>query len=452
MLHRTLRSLPLILIALTAGLTSCEARPTAPDSASDLVPSSETPGGEEVTLDRLAPAPDRLHAMSAGAEREALGDGLAHYSFDVPLGPDPHDVVRLHRVVRERRPYRPVRTQGAVFMVGGSSQGFEEIFYHAGVVSPGRATSAPLYLATRDIDVWGIDLAWTQVPEDASDLSFMRDWGLERDVRHTLAAMSVARFVRLKTAQGDDRLNLLGFSYGGVIAYVAAAIETQQHPVRRDVAGIIPVDMAMKPRGEAERSSACARNLRLQERVATGDDVVSTAGQRTIGRLALEAPDEPSPLPPFAGLTNRQAALFVASAPPRPGWHFLAVEFEGGLPVGLLHTEEERWPRLLASLPPYMPRPINVDVSAIRCDDGRTDIDRHLSDIRVPILYLGAAGAEGEAGYHTTTLTASDDITTHIVSVTSDPAADFGHADLFMADDAPELVWDVLAEWLVAGD
>ena len=452
MLHRPSRPLALILLALTAGVSSCEEPATAPHSASDALLSADAPGEVEVTLDRLAPPPSRLRAISASADREELGDGLAHYSFDVPLGPEAHDVVRLHRVVRERRPYRPVRTQGAVFMVGGSSQGFEEIFYHAGVPSPDPATSAPLYLATEDIDVWGIDLAWTQVPEDASDLSFMEDWGLERDVRHTLAAMSVARFIRVLTAQGHDRLNLLGFSYGGVIAYVAAAMETQELPAGRDVAGIIPVDMAVKPLDEAERNSACIRNLQLQEQVAAGNFVLSTAGQRTIGQLALDAPDEPSPLPPFAGLTNRQAALFVATAPPRPDWHFLAVEFQDGLPVGLLHTEEERWPRLLASLPPYMPRPVNVDVSAIRCDDGRTDIDRHLADIQVPILYLGAAGAEGEDGYHTTTLTSSDDITTHTVSIASDPAADFGHADLFMADDAPELAWDVLAEWIVDGD
>lgn len=455
-MHRRARMIVIAGLALLMVVACSDPPPTDPatsapaaDPPAHHLLSPDAPGTERTVLDRLAPDPGRLHALSSRGDREELGHGLAHYTFDLPVGPNPHDVVRLHRIVRERRPYRPVRTQGAVFMVGGSSQGFEDIFFHAGTASPGPSTSVALHLARERIDVWGVDLAWTQVPEDASDLSFMSDWGLDRDVEHTLAAMSVARFLRVLTRQGPERLNLLGFSYGGVIAYVAAARETQQHPRLRDVAGIIPVDMALKLTDEAERSAACARNVQLQEEVAAGDYVVSTAGQRTIGRLAATAPDEPSPLPPFAGLTNLQAALFVATAPPRPGWHFLAVAFEEGFPSGLRYTDAERWPGLLASLPPYMPKPLNVDVTAIRCDDGRTRIDRHLQDIEVPILYLGAGGAEGETGAHTTALTSSDDVTTHIVSVTSDPAADFGHADLFMARNAPELAWDPLADWIL---
>lgn len=93
-----------------------------------------------------------------------------------------------------------------------------------------------------------------------------------------------------------------------------------------------------------------------------------------------------------------------------------------------------------------------MDVTALLCDDGRTAIDRHLEDIEVPIFYLGAGGGDGEAGYHTTTRTSSDDVTTHTVSVTGDPGADFGHADLFMARQAPELAWEPLADWILDQD
>ena len=46
--------------------------------------------------------------------RELIGNGIAHYEFDLRLGPNQFDVVRVHRVVRERRPYHPIRTKGDV--------------------------------------------------------------------------------------------------------------------------------------------------------------------------------------------------------------------------------------------------------------------------------------------------------------------------------------------------
>ena len=43
-----------------------------------------------------------------GTTRTFLQDGIVHYTFDVDLGPDDFDTVRLHRIVKERRPHRPV--------------------------------------------------------------------------------------------------------------------------------------------------------------------------------------------------------------------------------------------------------------------------------------------------------------------------------------------------------
>ncbi|MDR8392886.1 hypothetical protein NC796_17150 [Aliifodinibius sp. S!AR15-10] len=52
---------------------------------------------------------------------------------------------------------------------------------------------------------------------------------------------------------------------------------------------------------------------------------------------------------------------------------------------------------------------------------------------------------------NTLSLTASDDITTHTVSLQPEDKRniDFGHADLFIANNAPDLVWEILRGWLV---
>ena len=178
--------------------------------------------------------------------REVLPEGIVHYIFNIRVGGHSQEVIRLHRVVRELRPGKAAPTDGAVFMVHGSSQGFEDIFLYPGTETATRQTSCPVYLANNNLDVWGIDLAWTRLPPTTTDFSLMRDWDMHRDVHHALQGMSVARVIRLLTGHGFDCLNMLGFSYGGLVAYVAAGKETQQHISRRDIKGIIPVDVGLK--------------------------------------------------------------------------------------------------------------------------------------------------------------------------------------------------------------
>ena len=77
--------------------------------------------------------------------RTELGNGIAHYQFMVTMGTGEYDVVRIHRVIRERHPYHPVRTKGDVFMVHGAIQDFDDIFLTAGAESINAKTSAPFY-------------------------------------------------------------------------------------------------------------------------------------------------------------------------------------------------------------------------------------------------------------------------------------------------------------------
>ena len=172
--------------------------------------------------------------------------------------------------------------------------------------------------------------------------------------------------------------------------------------------------------------------------------------------LATAAPDDASPI--FPGLTNFQAPLlfgastFVLVTPRAPLWHFVAGEFDAsGLPTGLLYSDADRWNRFLGTIAPHMPNKARFESAATICDEDDLTIDDYLTQISVPILYVGAAGAFGDYGDHTGNITASSDVTNYTVQRQPDDlrAIDYGHADLFLADDADALVWEVMRKWIV---
>lgn len=393
--------------------------------------------------------------------RESLPDGIVHYTFNLRVGGQKHNVIRLHRVVRELRPGITAATEGAVFMIHGASQDFEDIFLYPGTDVATPETSCPAYLASHNLDVWGIDLGWTTLSASTEDFSFMKQWGVDRDVNHTLRAVSAARLIRLLTGTGFGQMNLLGFSYGATLAYAAAGKESQKHRVVRHIKGIIPVDQPMKfgPEDEPSRIFACngaAQNLQLLEAGMYQDP--GGQGAAGIGFLAISDPEGESPVIP--GFSNYQAGLFIGTNTylqrniPNNFWHFVGGDMSQptDLPNDLKYTESQRWFGLLLGLPPYQPVRTTFDVLTCLCNEVDVSFDDYLDQITVPIFYLGAAGGTGYQGEYSLTLTSSDDVTSHIVTLEPEERrfVDFGHADLFLASEASTLVWEPLRQWLVA--
>ncbi|TXN38295.1 hypothetical protein FVB32_08370 [Flagellimonas hymeniacidonis] len=390
-------------------------------------------------------------------KRSMLSDDIAHYQILVRLGSGPYDIVRIHRVVKETRRYRPVRTSGNIFMVHGSSQDFDDIFLRPGVDSPNEQNSSPYFLASQNIDVWGIDLGWTLVPLETTDLSSFQDWGTTKDTRHVMKSMAIARLVRGLTRQGFGRMNLLGFSYGGNLAYSAAFKETQQHPILRDIKGIIPTDWAMlfAPEDDEYRENICNNGRAAEVNYSNGVYQTSNGvAFAAVGGAALSDPMGDSPFAP--GFTNYQFAIAAAAlpgpSPQAPSWHFLGGEFDGQTPTGLLYTDTERWFKLLVSLAPHQPTYNAVEGFGKFCEENVATIENQLGELRIPILYIGAAGGFGEQGVYSTTRTNSKDVSIHIVSKQPEElrAIDYGHADIFMADDAAQMVWEPLRDWLIS--
>jgi hypothetical protein len=386
-------------------------------------------------------------------QRSALEDGIVHYTFDVDLGPNQFDTVRLHRIVREKREGKPVATIDGIFMLPGAPNFFEMIFLPS-VVSdvPPWDQSMAIFLAKNGIDVWGMDYAWALVPPGTTDFGFMEGWGLQKEIGYAEQALEIVRAIRRATGQGNRRLHVLGFSYGVPIAYGIAGNETQLPPGKRRVKGIISVDFDMKVKEGPDRDLACVSADNGQDRIDDGS-FVNDQGflLNAIGSLAEFAPDAPSPIPDFAGLTNWQVAILLGAID-APTWHFVAGEFhESGLPTGLQFTEPDLWIDLLQYVPFFLPRQAMVDVNTTRCDEDEVPFDDYLGDITVPIFAVGAAGGAAPDPY-TPSLTSSQDIEQFTVQFLPDDlhALDFGHADIFTANEAEEFTWQPILTWLKA--
>lgn len=386
-------------------------------------------------------------------ERTPLPGGVAHYRFDVRVGAGEHDVIRIHRVVRERAPWVPARAGRGAFLVHGDGWGFEPT-YLAGAAAPELPDdrSFAVFLATRGIDVWGVDLRWVLVPGEVSDLSFMADWGLDTQLGDLDLALTVARTVRTLTGSGPGRLHLVGFSRGGQLGWALAGEESQRPPALRHVRGLVSIENAFQHEDPALREADCASHEAVAATIAGGTVASDYRVVAEIGDLATTAPDDPSPFLP--SLSNADLAEWLgASVGGGSIPHFHSV---GGLvdPVTLvtelLYTGPASWFGFLSGAASYQPLRINLDGLAIGCGEIDSPYEAHLAEIEVPVLYVGVAGAYGVLGTYTTTLVSSSDVSTLIVSEATDPAEDWGHDDPWLADDAESLVWHPILDWIAA--
>jgi hypothetical protein len=411
-----------------------------------------------------------------GVERTPLFGDVARYRFRVRVGAAKHDVITLYRVVREEAPGRPARSSRAVFMVHGDGWGFEAAFLSSvGSAHVPVDHSLAAFLAKEGVDVWGIDLRWVGVPGDTADFSFMREWTLGTHVRDVGTGLELARRVRAATGSARGSMHLLGWSRGATVGYAYVGAESQRPRGLRRVDGFIPVDMVVSygPEDAAQQAQACLRydvlkQARTEGRLEGG--LLGAAPGRTLqllGQLAAAAPDAPSPLlpedifgPGTGRPSNRQATLFAAAAtgsllaplpPITPGYHLMAGVLDpSGLPSGLAFTRERYVFEYAQRAAPFQSFNEVVETEAWACSGDNVPYDDHLEDVTVPVLYVGAAGGVGRYGEHGLTLLGSQDVTSLVVRtrVEAERALDYGHADLFLADDARERVWTPLLQWV----
>ena len=410
-----------------------------------------------------------------GSERVALFGDVAHYRYRLQVGPSQHDVVTLHRVVREDWAWRPARATRAVFMVHGDGWGFEAAFLSSigsAFVPPEQSIAA--YLAKEGVDVWGIDLRWAGVPQNTQDFRFMKNWTLETHAADVGVAMGVAKLLRLAGGNFLGTMHLLGWSRGAVVGYAYLNREARLPRALRQVDGFIPMDMAVRfsPRDAQQQAWACERYEALSNARQEGQLEGGLLGPapgimlQAIGQFAAAQPAALSPLVPEdifgpgTGLpTNRKLALVAAGAtsvlfaplqPIVPAYHLMGSTPDAmGLPEQLSFTREGYLFEFGKRAVPYQSINEVVETEAWACGKS-VPYDDRLRDVKVPVLYVGAAGGVGRYGEHSLTLLGSRDVTKLNVSTLPEAARalDYGHADIFLADDARVRVWKPVLQWI----
>lgn len=418
-------------VLLTISLTACVVDPT-PDA-------TETTEPVATATSELGTAPTREHVT---------GD-LYRYRYDLRVGTGPNSRIRIHRVVRELAPWVPRPTTAAIVLMHGDFATFRSNFDAS---SAGMAT----WLATRNVDVWGIDRRWTLAPVEA-DLSDFGAMGLVQELEDIAHALTFVRGVRLVTSGSADRVTLSGFSRGGALAYFYASREAARPAALRHVKGLVPLDVyvSLSPADEEQRAYFCGVAADEAAQLAAGEVDVSNALQIEIGQAALTAPDAPSPYAPYWP-TNRDLLLWFAGQTyeaftPTPTYHLNGpVLGADGLPTGLRYASETVVATWFASAPPHQSLRESVDTDALTCGDAPLPADVPLARIRVPLFLIAAAGGYGDRAVFSTTQVSSTDVSTLVIRrlPVADELEDFGHADLLYSPDAAALAWQPLLGWL----
>ncbi len=424
------------------------------------------------------------HGSLIVRERREVVDGIYEYNYTFRMGSGEFDKIGIHRVVKESRPWKPVQTKIGVMMVPGDLTDFRTMYMlstHPDVVDEHVVElnhSLAIYLAEHNVDVWGIDLRRGFIPAyypgtdtpycthlSADNCSFMKDWDMATQLSDLQFATKLARVVRSRGGSKRGDLFMLGTSRGGRLTYAYANAETKQ-PIK-DLKGIITMDIVHKfdPATEvfycenylnnstcttiSASEAACEEYQRFESLASNG--IYYDEGGMLLKGFANLAIERPYYYDVFPGFANREVYELTLSAsylfiPPPPGitlYHYCEGTFnETGHPTGLDYTNFDYMMLLGSNLVSWQSVAYILDDIEIVCNCSDSPYDDHLSEITVPVLYVGGANGFGGYGIYTTTLLGSEDVTIHIVP-------GHAHVDILYADNAESEVWNPIYEWLV---
>ncbi|WNG14191.1 hypothetical protein [Cystobacter fuscus] len=430
---------------------------------------SEAPPPEPGDVSSTDAPPDfegLVESLTAGrlldASRRVVDEGIAEYSYTVRVGSGDYDVITVHRVVAELLPGIPRVGQKPVFLVHGDLWGFRGAFLPSVESSAvPRGKSFAIYLARQKMDVWGIDLRWVHVPATTTDFTFMQSWNLETHLQDVRAGMVLASQLRSLGLSSVEPMPLLGWSRGAAIGYAVLNAEAKLPANQRLVRAFVPVDMAYvldEKTAVNQRAAACLGYKMLSPLQQSGV-YVESSGQFLLELVSLANSFPKASSDYMEGFTNREAALLAGSAtfklqpvPLLDGYHFTGGTFSGSVPTGLTWTNERFLFDVMMQASPFQSIGEQVETLALWCGSPSQPYNDRLHHVKVPVLYVGAAGGMGDLGLATLAQlgTKDKDISVFIVKRLSDGARalDYGHADLFLASDAEQLVWPRIASWL----
>lgn len=402
------------------------------------------------TATKVACAEKSLQCSVLDVSRSEVGNQLAYYRALIKVDSGDFDVIAVSRVVREAHPRVPVTTSGSYFYLHGSNGSF----YQA-LIAPHEGKGLAVYLGGHNIDVWGIDLRNVQIPADAAVLPNAHDWDFHLQIKDVRLATRIARYVRALTGQGVGRIVLSGHSAGAALAYAVVNAEAVLPAASRDAGGLIPIDMVyqLPPSAVAQIQFSCNVAGGYKSLNDSGNYFSNNLGGIAMGKLAETDPDGISPYAP--PLTNLQAILKnvggLGFAPVYPFHAWAVARDASGTVIDGRFTAAREIVHNFVVTPAYqVPNAMIADMFGASCNSLNSPYVSNLGRVKVPVLYIGAAGGFGKFGKDTLTVLGSKDTKaiTMQLQPDNDAANDFGHMEAFTARDAQELVWEPIRLWI----
>jgi hypothetical protein len=383
-------------------------------------------------------------------QRNLIGGDIAHYYFEVSVGADPHDKVGIHRLVKESGG-SPIKTEKTFFFLHGDAKNFVGMML-PGLLSPNMADDFGMgvYLARNNVDVWGIDQAWTLVPQETMEFGFMQDWGLEKTATDLLTGMAIARVTRYLIGNELSQMIMSGYSSGVPTGFLACGMESQMDAGLRHIKGYVPIDYAALT-DNPDFAGFSEADLMTQQASYDAGTYQSPIPFALVGNLSRTDPEGDSPILP--GFTNFQVAMFYGAGPfiPNVTFHYFAGIWEDDSPIGLQYVTLEQFYDFMESAIPYQPVKFFIDYQSMAAGEDNP-FDDHFGDISVPILNVSPAGGFGELSKYQYTVVGSTDVT-HLIPAlrpAGEEHLDFGHIDIFMANNAESVIWEDLLDWVNA--
>lgn len=379
------------------------------------------------------------------ATRNVIEGNVAEYTFIIRTGTGEFDKIAIHRVTKENSAWHPEHSDDGVLMLHGDVGNFDTAFMLS-TLSTNFTTnvstnhSVAMYLAENGMDVWGLSLPWTFVPDNQTSFTFMQNWNTAKYIQDINKALKFAKSGRFYSGSGCDDMFFLGWSRGAFEVWAYANYETRLSPSQRDVKAIIPVDDTFKYDPVAHAAfitSACTRFANVNATRASGT-YHSTTGQGVKG------------LPDAGLLVAATQTWTLVSPPPNTFYHFTAGQFlSNGTPYDTKYSNFNMAKVFVQYMPSFQSNGEILDNEAVLCGLPNS-YDDNLTGITVPILNIAAAGGFGRTTLYTTSLTGSNDTNNTLIAFESILAEDldYGHADLFWANNAPTTWWNTLNHWI----
>jgi len=390
-------------------------------------------------------------------ETDDLADGVKRIQYHFQVGPGEYDTITVHRILRDGSRWQ----RNALMLLPGTGLNVESLYFPRTITEAVPDDYSPLiHLAAEGIDAWSADYRGSDIPSDITDFGFMADWGLTTATSDMQVAIRFARLIRIFSGNGYSRIHVGGYSAGVPVAFAVASADAARHYGRRDIGGVVAVDMGFEvdPANSAAVETACANLAFYDSLIADGIFNDDQGFFIAVGELARNFPDEPSDIaamfgfPP--GTTNLQL-LNVFAVLPSPGetFHIFGGTFdEMGSPVPV-YTPQALLVAQATSFVPHLPVQFDREIAQVGCSvEPVSDLDGGLGDITVPLLHIGAVGGSANDVDYTLSLLGSDDVTSILVRDLNpgSEAFDYGHGDVFAATDADIRVWQPIADWVAA--